>query len=189
MKNVKLFLVAVIIGISCLSCMNSLYMSGYTPISNSPNENILSKHDEFSDMTIYEHRNLHIYQRPVQLMVGKSKGEYFLSFYCKYKGNGWIFFEDVILMNSKSDKISFHFKDSDLSRDVRNSGYVSEVGDIILLRSDIDKLKQFIKDEELIKVRFSGKKYNDTKLNKEAIKSIKEIISFYESRDNKLALK
>ena len=77
-----------------------------------------------------------------------------------YRGSSWIFFDKVVILNQDGEKMEWTMKSYDKKTNV-NSGIVREEYDVLLTYSDAKKLYDFVSSSGTVKLRYSGKYYED----------------------------
>jgi len=87
----------------------------------------------------------------------------------------WIFYEAVILVNTKNERLILTINHSDKGSDVKDYGLI-EHADIPLKPKEVERLSEFM-NHPPIEIRFSGKSNIDSKLTDEHIQSIQTIIA------------
>lgn len=175
MKNLKftIFFTAILLS-SCYSAIPA----GYKSMSNQKYPNIIERYDEFKDKTFYRNKSISGIDNIISVYAGFNKTK-FLRLEASTGGSNWIFFDEVILLNSQKEKITFNF--DSLNRQTAVSQYgVSEKYDTNLSDS---KGKEFLKflssNNGNISVRISGKKYREYKLTTTQVVGLMDILNFY----------
>jgi hypothetical protein len=87
----------------------------------------------------------------------------------------WIFYEAVILVNTKNERLILTINHSDKGSDVKDFGLI-EHADIPLKPKEVERLSEFM-NYPPIEIRFAGKSNIDSKLTDEHIQSIQTIIA------------
>jgi len=77
-----------------------------------------------------------------------------------YEAGSWIFFDKVVILNQDGEKMEWTMKSYDKDTYV-NSGIVREEYDVMLTDIDAKKLYDFVSSSGTVKMRFSGKYYED----------------------------
>jgi len=77
-----------------------------------------------------------------------------------YRGSSWIFFDKIIILNQDGNKMEWRMKSYDKKSNV-SSGIVSEEYDVLLTEDEAKKLYDFVSSSGTVKMRFSGKYYED----------------------------
>lgn len=103
---------------------------GYKPLDQFADGNIYGRHDAFTNVTFYRHREF-----LPGAMKGVSPAEVYMvrtisglkpRLRFSYAGPDWIFMQRAILINGNSSKIQYTFNDWDVKREVLPGGNVKE---------------------------------------------------------------
>jgi hypothetical protein len=174
MKNIGSILI--ILGIILTGCV--AIPAGYSPTNKSENEMIYKKHNEFKDISFYRHKAFFKFS-PIEIYIGEGNDTY-LRIKFKYIGSDWIFFESATIINSEGSKVKFSFNSYDREDDVLSNGSVLEYIDESLSDKKAKEILNLINtNNEIIKLRLSGKYYKDYVLNESQINGLKEILKKY----------
>ena len=170
--------------------------TGYVKISSRSEEKIYKKYDEFKNITWYQHSSLFSHynsliglKSPINVYYGiQNKGDSVeKTLRCKfvYVGSSWIFFDTVTIINSNGGKKLWTLKTYDKITNVNTTELLTEVYescDIFLAESDAQELYNIVSKSGKVKLRLSGKYYEDNEISEEqktAIKSmIKQVYNF-----------
>lgn len=152
--------------------------TGYLPVSNSENEMIYKKYNEFKNISFYRHKAF-FRTSPIEIYIGESETTY-LRIKFKYSGSGWIFFETATIINSEGSKVNFSFNSYDKETDVLSGNSVIEYIDESLSDYRAKEILNLINTNVgVIKVRLSGKYYKDYILTESQINGLKEMLNKY----------
>ena len=175
MKNITSILI--ILGLILLTGC-AVIPTGYLPVSNSENEMVYKKHNEFKDISFYRHKAF-FSPSPIEIYIGEGKLTYLRTKF-KYRGSDWIFFENATIINSESSKVKISFNSYDKETDVLSGSSVVEYIDESLSDYKAKEILNLINSNvDVIKVRLSGKYYKDYVLNESQINGLKEILNIY----------
>ena len=164
--------------------MSSCVPDGYSPVSSRHNEQIYVKHNEFKDQRFYRHKvffNLwRVNQPPVEIYIGENENEnQWLRIMFTYYGGQWIHFEDVIIKNSRNDKVVFSFNSYEKTTDVHDYSVFEEI-DESLPDNKAKRIRDLIKPSGgKIKVRLSGEGYEDYVLEQDTVNALRKILKRY----------
>ena len=140
----------------------------------------LERYDEFQQITWIQHQFYDTESsEPLRLYIGEIKGKKWLRGVFRYYGGDWIFYDEVILIDSKGNRLSWNVESYDKQNDVSHwGGYVTETYDFLLSDTDASTLYNILEDET-VKLRMVGDYYRDYKLEPERITALKEILEYY----------
>jgi hypothetical protein len=170
-------------------------------------------HDEFRNISFVQSVTLNggFSSSPLELYIGINESGKILRFRATYNGNGWIFFDNAILINDQGGNIQYTFDRSQLDRDVISGGNVRESVDIafstfvnadgelaqlaakvgedttaslgIGKHSDPEKIKNLLEllNGTNVRLRLSGDKYQEYKISDVHLVALKNVIGYYES--------
>ena len=177
-------LLTLVTGMMIFNSCGSVIYNGYKPLSNSKNEVIYKKQNEFNDYNYYRHKTmfLSISTSPIYLYVSEKDNKKYLRAEFRYDGADWIFFKKATLLNSNKSKMSFSFDSFKRETNVKYSGNgVSEEYDVSLDESQAKELLSLLNSNEgKIKLRLEGdNNLKDYVLKKSHIESFKELLDFY----------
>ncbi len=154
---------------------NELYFSD----KQKTKKGIIEEYDEFKKVTFI--KNLEIDNKiPLDMYIGKDEENKWLRIRFRYKGSDWIFFDTITIINSNGSSISWKINSWDKNEEILDYGNVYESIDISLSDSKKEELKSLLKGNQ-IKIRLSGKKYNDYNIDDEYALALLEIITTYDS--------
>lgn len=179
MKSKKILIVLLLIVTGCGVIPTSRTIpTGYSPISNSKEEMIYKRYDEFKDISFYRHKAF-FKSSPIEIYFVESSSP-FLRIEFTYYGSDWIFFESATIINSENSRVNIRFKSYDKDMDVLYSGNVMESIDKPLTDNDAMLILNLINDNKgEVKVRLSGKRNADYALNESQVKGLKDMLNKY----------
>jgi len=174
-------LIAILLIGSCgtLFAINIYSSSGYNQKEGTEGK-FLERYDEFQQITWIQHQFYDTESsEPLRLYIGEIKGKKWLRGVFRYHGRDWIFYDEVILIDSKGNRLSWNVESYDKQNDVSHwGGYVTETYDFLLSDTDVSTLYNILEDET-VKLRMVGDNYRDYKLEPERITALKEILEYY----------
>jgi len=161
--------------------------SGYVDLGEIGEPNIYKKYDNFRRLTYYRHSKFFEMApmvkeivSPIEIYLVKSDIITTTRIKFRYVDNYWIFFNEVILINSEGDRVFFKIDPVNISRIAQGRGLV-ETADIVLSLEKELELRKVLNDKENVKMRFSGNHDDDYKLSSGVVSYL---IEMFEFRDN-----
>ena len=193
MKRIQIF-VSLILFVTLFNSCSSI-PSGYTQYE-SENTNLYIKNSEFTNDSYIRHKYFFntFKETPIDLSITKEPKTKILSARFTYRGNKWIFFENVTIINANGERLEWKFKSYNKDTDVLSGGDVYESASTILTDEEAQNLLNLLSSNN-VKLRFSGKYYDQYSLNENYVNALKEILaayfeldlpSFFESLEKKL---
>ena len=149
---------------------------------NSEDSNFSITKDDFTGTTFIEHNYFSSTRskEPMEFYISRvSSGDYYLVVRFYYIGSDWIFFKKAILIDSKGNKFQRTFDYSKITHKIQGS-IVTERIDLPLSKGEslMDDIEKVFQDDN-IRLRLTGKYYEDYDLEVERVKALKEVLWLY----------
>jgi hypothetical protein len=142
------------------------------------------KKDEFRGIEFIQHISLfepsmsktHSGSFIVYLAITGEKNIFRIKF--RYRSTDWIFYDEVMLINEKGERMNWKMKRSDKTTNV-GGGVVYEYYDTFLSPAQLSQLEALLRNGLEIKYRFSGEYYEDFVMPPEVKMGIIRTIEYY----------
>ena len=144
--------------------------------------NIYKEYNAFEDISFYQHKNFLLrkgFSVIFNLYIVQTKKDKTLRVEFRYGGSSWMFFKQAILLSPNEKRMVFDWSRSHKTNETYSGG-ISEKADFSLNKQQIKELKEIL-TSNTIKLRLTGKFYDDTDISLEHIKFLREMIVFFES--------
>ncbi len=151
----KAIILLMVVAASCTTTHH-----GFEPYNANPNQVFYTRHDKFTGITYYRHRDLlsavmYYYDPNVEVYFIKqgniNTGRVVFQFF----GSEWIFMDQAILVNDQGDRAQFTF--SDTKQEVLSGGMVLETADLFLSAEQITAISTVMNGTG-VQIQLSGEK-------------------------------
>ncbi len=185
MRRVDLFVVAI------LSISNSCFVSvpyKYTPIYlNGKKIPLYKVYDQDNRISHVFHKYKfysQVYER-FMIFVTQNKNQKKVNLKFRYLGDDWIFFDRIIVMNDKKDRMIWSVHNLDQNIDIINKKNTLEEIDFTISHEQVMRLEELLKNGDKVKFWLMGKEDAIFSISDQDRLANLDLINYYKKLDLK----